>query len=115
LTDVAGPDAFELLRNSTGDAPPAELLEALEECGGGIPIRVEPDGGIGDGAGPILIEEPTATPIPVSDLTIEQLTCLSGELEPADLANAVIATSSGDLSEIADEVLAALQACGVGA
>jgi len=117
LTDALGEDALAQLRNPAG-APSEELQEALAQCAGGIAIPVEPDGGIGDGAGPIPIEpavEPTATSIPVSELTIEQLTCLSGELEPSDLASAVIATSSGDLSEIPDEVLSALQICGVGA
>ncbi|MEE8046888.1 MAG: hypothetical protein V3T49_08610, partial [Dehalococcoidia bacterium] len=117
LTDLLGPDAFDLLRNPTGDDPSDELREALEECGGGIAIPVEPGGGIGDGAGPITIDpaaEATAVPIPVSELTIEQLTCLSDKLDPADLASAVVATSSGDLSQIPDEILAALQTCGVG-
>jgi len=113
LTEALGPDALLQLRNS-GGAPSAELQDALSECGNAIAIPFEPGGGIGDGAGPIPLEEPTATPIPVSDLTIEQLTCLSGELDSAALANAVIATSSGDLSEIPDEILAALQTCGVG-
>lgn len=91
-----------------------ETQEALTRCREGVAIPVEPDGGIGDGVGPVPAE-PTTTPIPVSDLTIEQLTCLSSELKPADLASAVIATSSGDLSGITDAVLAALQTCGVGA
>ncbi len=113
LTGLLGADAFELLRDPTGGAPP-ELAEALEQCSGPIPI--EPDGGIGDGAGPIPVEpadEPTATSIPVSDLSIEQLTCLSGELDAAALVSVVIATSSGDLSELSDEALAALETCGV--
>jgi hypothetical protein len=117
ITGLLGDDALSQLRNS-GGAPSAELQDALAECSVGIAIPVEPDGGIGDGAGPILVEpevEPTATSIPVSDLTIEQLTCLSDELDPADLASAVVATSSGDLSKISDEILAALQTCGVGA
>jgi len=118
MTGELGDDALSLLRNPEGGGPTAEVQDALAKCGlGGIAIPVEPDGGIGDGAGPIPIEpaeEPTATEIPVSDLTIEQLTCLSSELDPSDLASAVVATSSGDLSEIPDEVLAALQTCGVG-
>ncbi|MBT6707960.1 MAG: hypothetical protein HOB24_08675 [Chloroflexi bacterium] len=116
LIGELGEDALSSLRNPTG-APSDEFQAALEKCGGGIAIPVEPDGGIGDGAGPITIEpitEPTATSIPVSELTIEQLTCLSSELDPADLAAAVVATSAGDLSEISDELLAALQTCGVG-
>ncbi len=116
LTGELGEDALSLLRNSA-TAPSAELQAALAKCGEGIAIPVEPDGGIGDGAGPIPIEpleEPTATQIPVSDLTIEQLTCLSSELDSSALANAVIATSSGDLSQIPDEILVALQTCGVG-
>jgi hypothetical protein len=117
MTEELGEDALSLLRNPTGE-PPAELQDALAKCGGGaIAIPVEPGDGIGDGAGPISVEpaaEPTATPIPVSDLTIEQLTCLSGELDPAALANAVIATSSGDLSALSSDVLAALETCGVG-
>lgn len=112
MAEEMGEDTLSLRINPDG-SPPPELQAALEKCGGGIAIPVEPDGGIGDGAGPIP-EEPTATPIPVSDLTVEQLTCLSGELDPAALAAAVIATSSGDLSQIPDEVLAALQTCGVG-
>jgi len=78
-----------------------------------VAIPVEPGSDTGDDADPVLAE-PTATPIPVSELTVEQLTCLSNELEPADLASAVVATSSGNLSEISDTVLAALQTCGVG-
>ena len=116
LTEELGEDALALTRNPTG-APSSEFQAALEKCGGGIAIPVEPNGGIGDGAGSIAIEpvvEPTATSIQVSDLTIEQLTCLSGELDPADLASAVVATSAGDLSDISDELLAALQTCGVG-
>ncbi|MBT3995540.1 MAG: hypothetical protein HOF01_07045 [Chloroflexi bacterium] len=116
LIGELGEDALASLRNPTG-APPADFQAALEKCGGGIAIPVEPDGGIGNGAGPIPIEtitEPTATSIPVSELTIEQLTCLSSELDPADLAAAVVATSAGDLSEVSDELLAALQTCGVG-
>ena len=112
LTEALGEDALLQLRNPEGP-PSAELQEAFQECGDAVAIPVEPDGGTGDGAGPIP-GEPTATPIPVSDLTVEQLTCLSSELEPADLAGAVVATSSGDLSEVSDTVLAALQACGVG-
>ncbi len=117
MNEELGEGGFAGLRNSAGaDGPTPELQAALEKCGSGIAIPVEPDGGIGDGGGPLVepLEEPTDTPIPVSDLTIEQLTCLSGALEPADLANAVIATSAGDLSEITDEVLAALEECGVG-
>lgn len=114
MTDELGVEALTQLRDPSG-APSEEVQAAFEKCGGGIAIPVEPDGGIGDGAGPIEpAEVPTATPIPVSDLTIEQLTCLSGELDPADLASVVVATSSGDLSEITDEILAALQTCGVG-
>lgn len=109
LTELLGADALASLRNPTG-GPTPELLEAFQQCDG--PIPVEPDGGTGAGAGPIPVE-PTVTPIPVSDLTIAQLTCLSGELEPADLASVVIATSSGDLSELGDELLAALKTCGV--
>jgi hypothetical protein len=117
LTEELGEDALASLRNPTG-APSADFQAALEKCGGGIAIPIELDGGIGDGAGPIPIEpvtEPTATSIPVSQLTIEQLTCLSGELDSSGLADAVVATSAGDLSEISDELLAALQTCGVGA
>jgi hypothetical protein len=113
LTGLLGADALELLRNPTGGAPP-ELAEAFEQCSGPIPI--EPDGGIGDGAGPMPVDpadEPTATPIPVSDLSIKQLTCLSGELDAAALVSVVIATSSGDLSELSDEALVALETCGV--
>lgn len=106
LTELLGAGALDLLRNPA-DGPSPELLEAFEECGG--PIPGEPDGGTGDRAVPV---EPTPTPIPVNDLTIEQLTCLSGELAPAALASAVIATSSGDLSELSDVVLAALETCG---
>ena len=102
LTEELGEGALDLLRNPTR-TPPPELQEALVKCGATIAITIEP------------AVEPSATSIPVSELTIEQLTCLSGELDPADLANAVIATSSGDVSEITDDVLAALQTCGVGA
>jgi hypothetical protein len=112
MNEQLGDGALELLRNPTG-APSPEVQAALEECGAGIAVPVEPDGGIGDGADPLPIE-PTATSIPVSEFTIEQLTCISSELDPADLASAVIATSSGDLSEISDDILAALQTCGVG-
>ena len=101
LTEELGEGALDLLRNPTR-MPPPELQEALAKCGATIAIPIEP------------AVEPSATSIPVSELTIEQLTCLSGELDPADLANAVIATSSGDVSEITDDVLAALQTCGVG-
>ncbi len=117
LTEELGEGALDLLRNPTR-TPNPELQEALAKCGAAIANPVESGGGIGDGAGPITIEsavEPSATSIPESELTIEQLTCLSGELDPADLANAVIATSSGDVSEITDDVLAALQTCDVGA
>ncbi|NQW20984.1 MAG: hypothetical protein HQ477_09760 [Chloroflexi bacterium] len=116
ITAELGEGALTLLGDPTG-APQAEFQAALEKCGGGISIPVEPNGGIGDGAVPIPVEpaaEPTATAIPVSDLTIEQLTCLSTELDSSALASAVIATSSGDLSKISDQVLAALQTCGVG-
>ena len=109
LTELLGADALASLRNSDG-GPSPELLEAFQQCGG--PIPVEPDGGTGAGAGALPVD-PTATPIPVTDLTVEQLTCLSRELDPTDLAGVVIATSSEDLSELADEVLAALKACGV--
>ena len=112
LTEALGADALLQLRNPDGP-PSAELQEAHQECGSAVAIPVEPDGGIGDGAGPPPIE-PTATPIPVSDLTYVQLTCLSGELEPGDLAVAVVATSSGDISKVSDTVLAALQTCGFG-
>jgi hypothetical protein len=116
MAEELGEDALIQLRNPSG-APSPEVQRALTKCGAGIAIPVEPDGGIGDGAGPIPIEpaeEPTATQIPVSELTIEQLTCLSSELDPSALASAVVATSSGDLSEIPDEILAALQTCGIG-
>jgi hypothetical protein len=106
LTEELGEGALAALRNSEG-APSEELQAALAKCGGEA----------GDGAGSISIEpavEPTATSIPVSELTDEQLTCLNDELEPSGLASAVIATSSGDLSELSDEILAALQTCGVG-
>jgi hypothetical protein len=121
LADLLGADALQSLRNPTGQ-PPEGFQEALEQCGGGIPIPVEPDGGIGDGDGPIpdgpipedpVVDEPTATAIPVSDLTVEQLRCLSGELEPAALTSVVIATSSGDLTSLSDEILVALKTCGI--
>lgn len=112
IAEALGQDQAPSLGGFSLEITP-ELQEAFEECGGAIGIPVEPDGGIGDGAGPILIEpEVVPTEIPVSELSIEQLTCLSSELEPADLASAVVATSSGDLSEISDEILAALQNCG---
>jgi hypothetical protein len=116
LAEALGDDALDLLGNPTGVLSP-ELREAFEQCGGAIGIPVEPGSGTGDGADPILVEpevDPTATPVPVSDLTIEQLTCLSEELDPAALASAVVATSAGDLSQVSDEVLAALQSCDVG-
>lgn len=119
LTGELGDDALTLLRNPSG-APSPELEAALEKCGGGVSIQLDPESVFGDGGGSIAIEpavepvEPTATSIPVSDLTIEQLTCLSSELDPSDLAAAVVATSAGDLSDISDELLAALQTCGVG-
>ncbi|MCH8910412.1 MAG: hypothetical protein IH867_06710 [Chloroflexi bacterium] len=114
LTELLGADALDQLRASGGGFSP-ELQEAFRQCSG--PIPVEPDGGIGDGAGPITpdsdsAEEPTATPVPASDLAIDVLTCLARELDPAALASVVIATSSGDLSQLSDEVLAALQTCG---
>lgn len=115
LTNELGSDALLQLRNPEGP-PSDEILAVLEKCGGVIAVPVEPDGGIGDGAGPIPVEplaEPTATPIPTSDLSIEQLTCLAGALEPAALASVVIATSSGDLSGLTDEATAALATCGV--
>ena len=114
LADLLGPGGLDQLRSSGGGFSP-ELREAFEQCGGTIPV--EAGAGIGDGAGPISPDSatavaPTATAVPASDLTIEQLTCLSGALEPAALASVVIATSSGDLSELSDEVLAALATCG---
>jgi hypothetical protein len=116
LTEELGEDPLALLRDPIG-MPPADFQAALEKCGAGIAIPIEPNDSAGDGTGPIPIEpitEPTATSIPVSELTIEQLTCLSGELDPSDLAVAVVATSAGDISEISDELLAVLQVCGVG-
>ena len=104
------------LRNPEGP-PSDELQEALQECGNAVVIPVEPGSGSGDGAGPVPGEsaaEPDATPVPVSDLTVEQLICLSSELEPADLARVVVATSSGDLSTLSDAVLPALTKCDVG-
>jgi hypothetical protein len=112
ITAELGEDAITLLRNPEG-ASQADLQQALEACGGVIALTNEVD----PVTGSIPIEPaflPTATSIPVSDLTIEQLTCLSSELEPSDLAAAVVATSAGDLSDISDELLAALQTCGVG-
>jgi hypothetical protein len=114
LTELLGADALSQLRNPES-GPSPELLEAFQQCGG--PIPVEPDGGTGAGAGPIPIVpsgEPTATPVPASDLAVEDLACLAGELDPSALASVVIATSSGDLSELSDEVLAAMKTCGVG-
>ena len=108
LIELLGPDGLQSLRNADGP-PSEELLDAFDQCGGAIPV--EPDGGIGDGADPLPIE-PTPTPIPASDLAIEVLSCLAGELEPADLAAVVIATSAGDLTELSDEALAALATCG---
>lgn len=112
LTEALGEDALLQLRNPDGP-PSTEVQEALQECGNVVAIPVDPSSGDSDGDD-LVTEEPTATPIPVSDLTVEQLTCLSGELEPGDLAGAVVATSSGDLSKVSDTVLAALQTCGVG-
>ena len=111
LTEALGEDALLQLRNPDGP-PSVEVQEALQECGNVVAIPVESGSGDSDGDD-LVTEEPTATPIPVSDLTIEQLTCLSGELEPGDLAGAVVATSSGDLSKVSGTVLAALQTCGV--
>lgn len=118
LTEALGDDALLQLRNPEGPPSP-ELQDALSECGGSIGIQVPtgPDDSAGNGGDQLFVEpeiEPTATAIPISELTIEQLTCLSGELDPAALASAVVATSAGDLSDIPDEVLAALQTCGVG-
>ena len=111
ITEALGEDALLLLRNP--DGPSAELQEVLQECGNEVEIPAEEDSGTDDGAGPDPIE-PTATAIPVNALTYEQLKCLSSELEPGDLASAVAATSSGDISKVSDTVLAALQTCGVG-
>ncbi len=116
LTEALGEDALLQLRNSEG-SPSEELQEALQECGNAVVIPVVPESGSGDGAGPVPgepAEEPEATPVPVSDLTVEQLICLSSELEPADLARVVVATSSGDLSTLSDAVLPALTKCDVG-
>ena len=116
LTEELGEDPLTLLRDPIG-VPPADFQAALEKCGAGIAIPIEQNDSAGDGTAPIPIEpitEPTATSIPISELTIEQLTCLSGELDPSDLAVAVVATSAGDISEISDELLAVLQVCGVG-
>ena len=116
LTEALGEDALLQLRNPEGP-PSDELQEALQECGNAVVIPVEPESGSGDGAGPVPGEpaaEPEATPVPVSDLTVEQLICLSSELEPADLASVVVATSSGDLSTLSDAVLPALTKCNVG-
>ncbi len=116
LTEALGEDALLQLRNPEG-SPSEELQEALQECGNAIVIPVEPESGSGEGAGPVPGEpaaEPEATPVPVSDLTVEQLICLSSELEPADLARVVVATSSGDLSTLSDAVLPALTKCDVG-
>ena len=116
LTEALGEDALLQLRNPEGP-PSDELQEALQECGNAVVIPVEPGSGSGDGAGPVPGEpaaEPDATPVPVSDLTVEQLMCLSSELEPADLARVVVATSSGDLSTLSDAVLPALTKCNVG-
>ena len=111
LTEALGEDALLQLRNP--DGPSAELQEVLQECGNVVAIPAEEDSGTGDSDGPDPIE-PTATAIPVSALIYEQLKCLSSELEPGDLASAVAATSSGDISKVSDTVLAALQTCGVG-
>jgi hypothetical protein len=116
LTEALGEDALLQLRNPEGP-PSDELQEALQECGNAIVIPVEPGSGSGDGAGPVPGEpaaEPEATPVPVSDLTVEQLTCLSSELEPADLVRVVVATNSGDLSTLSEAVLPALTKCDVG-
>ena len=108
LTELPGPDALLSLRNP--DSPPSqELLDAFEQCSSRIPL--EPGGGIGDGAVPPPIE-PTATPVPASDLAIEVLACLSRELDSTELAAVVIATSAGDITELSDEALAALATCG---
>ena len=112
LTEALGEDALLQLRNPDGP-PSAELQAALQGCGNVVGIPIEPGSGGSDGDD-LVTEEPIATPIPVSDLTVEQLTCLLSELEPADLASAVVSTSSGDLSKVTDTVLAALQTCGVG-
>jgi len=116
LTEALGEDALLQLRIPEGP-PSEELQEALQECGNAVVIPVEPESGSGEGAGPVPGEpaaEPEATPVPVSDLTVEQLICLSSELEPADLARVVVATSSGDLSTLSDAVLPALTKCDVG-
>jgi len=112
LTEELGEDALTLLRDPSSLAT-ADFQAKLEKCRAGIAIPIEPNDSTVDGTGPIPIE-PTAISIPVSELTIEQLTCLSGELNPSDLAAAVVATSAGDISEISDELLAVLQVCGVG-
>lgn len=114
LIELLGADALDQLRASGGGFSP-ELQEAFRQCGGAIPT--ETDSVIGGGAGPITpdsdsSEEPTATPVPASDLAIDVLTCLAAELDPVELAGVVIATTSGDLSELSDEVLAVLQTCG---
>ena len=116
LTEELGEDPLTLLRDPTG-GPPADFQAVLEKCGTRIAIPIEPNNSAGDGRAPIPIEpitEPTATSIPVSELTIQQLTCLSDEVDPSDLAAVVVATSAGDISEISDELLAVLQECGVG-
>jgi hypothetical protein len=107
-TELLVPDALLSLRNP--DSPPSqELLDAFEQCSSPIPLL--PGGGIGDGAVPPPIE-PTATPVPASDLAIEVLVCLSRELDSTELAAVVIATRAGDLTELSDEALAALATCG---
>lgn len=113
LTELLGTDALEQLR-STGGGFSQELQEALRECNGSNAFGDDQEDGEDTGSatsGPDSAEEPTATPVPPSDLSIEVLTCLAGKLDAAALASVVIATSSGDLSELADEALAALQTC----
>ncbi len=121
LNELLGPDALAQPGSGGGDGPSAEFREALQECSGGgdLPGGFGEFDGFGDhddeatlDSDPTEESTATSTPIPVTDLSIEQLTCLAGELEAADLANVVIATSLGDLSELTDDVLVVLEACG---
>jgi len=133
---LANPEVRECIAESLGAEPEEatggffggipgsneDVAAALEECGGdfgrfpGLPSfdGITPSDPKDLGISPTAeTSDQFLTPVQVSELSIEQLSCLSAQLDPVALGLVVVATSNGDISELDGDALVALIECGV--
>jgi len=117
IAEALGTDAGAPSGGLSGGIPGGneEFAAALEECGadfGGF-RGLPPNGFEGIAPSDPLNPGTPPTPVQVSELSVQQLSCLSNALEPAVLGQVVVATTNDDTSDLPEGALAALIECGV--